>query len=111
MHSLLPDVYQIYKGGSDFAGLNLVSGIGMHCFHINDYPADPPRAKIGDKDRVYPGDGIAPLGDILRTLAAVGFSGAISLELFNRDYWARSAAEVARTGLQKMKDSVDQALS
>lgn len=106
---LLPDVYHIYKGGSDFAGLKLVEGTSIHCFHINDYPAEPPRDTIGDKDRVYPGDGVAPLGEILQTLAATGFTGTLSLELFNRDYWQQDPAEVARTGLEKMKQAVSAA--
>ncbi len=36
---------------------------------------DPPRETIADKNRVYPGDGVAPLGEILRTLFANGFEG------------------------------------
>lgn len=107
---LLPDVYHLYKGGSDFAGLKMVEGTSMHCFHINDYPANPPRETIGDKDRVYPGDGVAPLDLILRTLAETGFAGALSLELFNRDYWAQDAQEIARTGLEKTKEAVARAL-
>jgi sugar phosphate isomerase/epimerase len=79
----------------------------MHVFHINDYPADPPRASIGDADRVYPGDGIAPLATILSTLRATGFSGALSLELFNRDYWRDDALEVAKTGLAKMRRTLE----
>lgn len=108
---LLPDVYHLYKGGSEFTGLKMVRGRSMHCFHINDYPANPPRETIGDKDRVYPGDGIAPLDVILQTLAETGFVGALSLELFNRDYWAQDAQEVARTGLEKTKEAVARALS
>lgn len=106
---ILPDVYHIYKGGSDFAGLKLLSGLGMHCFHMNDYPADPPRANISDKDRVYPGDGVAPLTSILKTLAAVGFQGALSLELFNPGYWSQDAGDVTKTGLRKMKEAVARA--
>jgi sugar phosphate isomerase/epimerase len=108
---LLPDVYHVYKGGSDFAGFKLVAGTSMHCFHMNDYPADPPRETIADKDRVYPGDGIAPLDEILQTIAATGFTGALSLELFNRDYWAQDAALVLRTGLEKMRASVAKAFA
>lgn len=103
---LLPDVYHIYKGGSDFAGLRLFDGGAIEVFHINDYPAQPPRADIGDADRVYPGDGVAPLGQILRDLHATGFHGALSLELFNRSYWEQDAATVAKTGLEKMKAAV-----
>jgi sugar phosphate isomerase/epimerase len=108
---LLPDVYHVYKGGSDFAGFKMVAGTSMHCFHMNDYPADPPRETIGDKDRVYPGDGIAPLSEILQTIAAAGFSGALSLELFNREYWAQDAALVVRTGLEKMQAAVAKAFA
>jgi sugar phosphate isomerase/epimerase len=103
---LLLDVYHIYKGGSDFAGLRLLSGRAMHAFHVNDYPNDPPRDAIKDEHRVYPGDGTAPLSDILRTLSAIGFRGALSLELFNRDYWQQDALTVAKTGLEKMQAAV-----
>lgn len=106
---VLPDIYHLYKGGSEFAGLKLMSGLGIHCFHVNDYPADLPRATIADKNRVYPGDGIAPITDVLRGLAAVGFNGTLSLELFNPDYWAQDPAVVTRTGLEKMKASVQKA--
>lgn len=100
---LLPDVYHLYKGGSDFEGLRYLDGDAIDVFHLNDYPADPPRAEIGDADRVFPGDGVAPLGTILATLRSVGFRGTLSLELFNRDYWERDALEVAREGLAKMR--------
>ncbi len=108
---LLPDVYHIYKGGSDFAGLRMLNGATIHVFHMNDYPADPPREAITDADRVYPGDGVAPLGDILRTLYATGFRGALSLELFNRTYWQQDALAVARRGLEAMRAAVEQAFA
>jgi len=106
---LLPDVYHIYKGGSDFAGLKMIAGTGMHCFHVNDYPAEPARPMIADRDRVYPGDGVAPLTDIFRMLATAGFQGALSLELFNPTYWQQDPLEVAKTGLEKMKAAVGRA--
>ena len=56
--------------------------------------------------RVYPGDGIAPLNFILQTLRDNGTQTVLSLELFNRDYWAQDALTVARTGLEKMRASV-----
>jgi 2-keto-myo-inositol isomerase len=107
---LLLDIYHLYKGGSSFASLQLLAGQAMHCFHVNDYPADPPREEISDKDRIYPGDGIAPLDEIFQTLATGGFAGALSLELFNRQYWQQPAESVARKGLQKMKSAVAHAL-
>ena len=107
---LLPDFYHIYKGGSDFAGLKLLGQHAIPCFHANDYP-DIPRGEIGDKDRVYPGDGVCDIGSILRDLAANNCFPALSLELFNRDYWSQDAAQVAKTGLAKMQASVKAAFA
>jgi len=100
---VLLDVYHLYKGGSDFSNIGLVPATKLHCLHMNDYPATPARAEIADKDRVYPGDGVAPIRMILDTLVAGGFNGTLSLELFNREYWKLPPAEVAKTGLEKMK--------
>jgi sugar phosphate isomerase/epimerase len=108
---ILPDVYHVYKGGSDFNGLKLIDGKAIPAIHMNDYPADPPRETIGDGDRVYPGDGVAPLDQILRDLHSNGFSGLLSLELFNREYWKQDPLVVAQTGLKKMKDAVKKALA
>lgn len=108
---LLLDVYHLYKGGSDFNGLKLISGAVLPCLHFNDYEATPPRESIRDADRVYPGDGIAPLTQILKDLAANGFRGYLSLELFNQTYWKEDAAAVARIGLAKIKAAVEKALA
>jgi sugar phosphate isomerase/epimerase len=108
---VLPDVYHLYKGGSDINGLKLLGPSAMHAFHINDYPSIPPRKEINDAERVYPGDGIAPLDDLFRTLRDIGFTGALSLELFNREYWKQDASVVLKTGLSKMKDAVAKALA
>lgn len=107
---ILPDVYHLYKGGSEFAALRMLSGQAVQVFHVNDYPAEPPRDKIADRDRVYPGDGVAPLTQILRDLSSIGFRGVLSLELFNPEYWKQDALLVARTGLEKMKAAVASAL-
>ena len=107
--SLLLDLYHIHKGGSDFGGLKLLNGAAMHVIHTNDFP-DKPLADLTDAMRVYPGDGVAPLGDIFRTLHATGFRGYLSLELFNRDYWKMSPIKAATIGITKMKAAVRAAL-
>ena len=99
--AVLPDVYHLYKGGSDFAGLKLLSGAAVGIFHVNDYPQIG-RAQIQDADRVYPGDGVAPLGEVFGTLAAIGYTGFVSLELFNRGYWKQDPLLVAKTGFDKL---------
>jgi 2-keto-myo-inositol isomerase len=102
---ILPDVYHLYKGGSELTDLRMLEGQRVSVFHINDYP-DIPRDKINDADRVYPGDGIAPLEYIFKTMRKNGFGGILSLELFNRQYWQQDPREVAKTGLAKMKSAM-----
>lgn len=108
---ILPDIYHLYKGGSDFDALKLLSGRAIGIFHMNDYPADLTREKITDADRVYPGDGQGPLKQTLRTLRDIGYRGMLSLELFNRGYWKQDAFLVAKTGLEKMKALVAASIS
>ena len=106
---LLLDIYHLYRGGSDFTGLGLMSDSALQVFHVNDYPATPPREKMNDSDRIYPGDGIAPMSQILNSIGGHGRSIVLSLELFNRDYWKLDPMEVAKTGLAKMKAAVEKA--
>jgi 2-keto-myo-inositol isomerase len=107
---VLADVFHMYKGSGGQEGLRLLGADAVGLLHMNDYPADPPYETIGDADRVYPGDGIAPLGTILSTLHQNGYRGMLSLELFNETYWACDAREVVRTGLEKMRSCVEAAL-
>jgi len=108
---LLPDVYHLFRGGSGFDGLKLLKGDSVEIFHLNDYPADIPREKQEDKDRVYPGDGAAPMGEILRAIHDMGGPKVLSLELFNPTYWKEDPLSVARIGLGKMKEQVKKALA
>ena len=108
---ILPDIYHLYKGGSDFDSIRLLNGQSIGIFHLNDYSSAIGRDKIKDADRVYPGDGNAPLKQTLRTLRDIGYRGMLSLELFNPDYWKQDALLVARTGLEKMRAVVKASLS
>jgi 2-keto-myo-inositol isomerase len=100
---LLPDVYHLYKGGSGYEGLRQLSRQAIQVFHMNDHP-EIPREKIEDKDRILPGEGVAPLETILSTLKDNGCTPALSIELFNEGYWERyDAPTLAGLGLEKMK--------
>jgi sugar phosphate isomerase/epimerase len=109
--AILLDIYHIYKGGSDFSELHLLSGQALPVIHTNDYPDKPDRSKINDSFRVYPGDGVAPLKEIFRTLRSIGFDGYLSVELFNRTYWKQSPLKVAQTAIDKTRAAVHNAMS
>jgi 2-keto-myo-inositol isomerase len=109
--SLLLDVFHLYKSGTAFTSLKQINGGALHVMHINDYPQAADSATLNDGNRVYPGDGVAPFRQILRDLRDNGFRGYFSLELFNKEYWAKSADENLATGLQKIRAVVRQALA
>jgi sugar phosphate isomerase/epimerase len=101
--SLVLDVFHLYRGGSPFEGLSLLNGRTIVMFHVNDYPADPPRDRAEDRHRVYCGDGVAPLPMIFKTLRDIGYTGSLSFEVFNPTYRATNdPLLVAKTGLEKL---------
>jgi len=105
---ILADVYHMFRGNSGFDSLKMLSGNVIDVFHMNDYVATIPREQQKDSDRVYPGDGVAPMKQILTDLKNMGGNKILSLELFNETYWKQDPLLVAQTGLRKMKELVSQ---
>lgn len=106
--SVLLDFYHLYRGGNRWDSLKLVNGAMLPVFHINDYPATPPRTELKDADRVFPGDGICPFRELLPLLYETGFRGALSVELFNKSYWEKmDARTVLKTSYEKTAALID----
>ena len=57
-----------------------------------------------------PGDGIAPVDQILQILNEKNTPIALSLEIFNDIYWKMSATDTLKIGIEKMKASVAKAV-
>lgn len=100
---VLLDIFHLYKGGSSIDTLPLISTSALDILHMNDYPANLPASVITDADRIYPGDGVAPVRRILQVLGKRDKPLVISLEVFNKNYYKQDALQVAKTGLAKMK--------
>jgi sugar phosphate isomerase/epimerase len=91
-------------------GRVVVEGIARSRHDLVSLPFPTSPARVADADRVHVGDGIAPLNQIFRTLKAIGFSGWLSVELFNKDYWAQDPLSLAKTALHKVKAAVHRAV-
>lgn len=103
---VLLDIFHLYKGGSPLNTLSLINPSAVDILHINDYPAQTSPAAITDADRVYAGDGIAPIKQVLKTLGKKDGALILSTEVFNKNYYAQDALLVAKTSLEKMKKLV-----
>ena len=100
---VLADVYHTYRGGGSFESFRFLSPAILPVLHMNDYPADPPAAKLVDADRIWPGDGVAPWRRIFAALDEAGADPWLSIELFNPNYWKTTPLDTMRTALAKMK--------
>ncbi|MBV8896696.1 MAG: sugar phosphate isomerase/epimerase [Acidobacteriaceae bacterium] len=65
--------------------------------HFNDAPALPPE-QIRDDQRLLPGEGVINLVGFLRALQTIGYTDALSVEVFGR-LKDKSPEEAARLGL------------
>lgn len=106
---IIPDTYHMYITGGGFEALPKMNGDMYAIFQYNDAPSGMDVEAMEDEHRVYPGDGILPLTDILRDLKASGFSRCVSLELYNPSYHALDQLAVAKTGLAKTLATIEAA--
>lgn len=100
---ILLDIFHLYKGNTPLDTLSFMNPEINDILHMNDYPSTISREAITDDDRVYPGDGVAPIKSILQILKRKDQPLILSAELFNAKYYKQDALIVAKTALEKMK--------
>ncbi|MBC7327038.1 sugar phosphate isomerase/epimerase [bacterium] len=97
------DVFHLLKGGGKPADLLSIPGTGIALVHFNDIPADRPLDSLTDADRLLPGEGVAPLRELLENLKQVGYEGWFSIEIFNPQHQARPPLEVCKEAIERAK--------
>ncbi len=105
--TVVADVFHMIRGGGSVDDLLTIPGDRLACFHINDLPATPDPRTQRDSDRVMLGEGIADLPRVIANLRSIGYSGPLSLELFNEALWAKDPAAVAQQGIERIKALVE----
>lgn len=105
------DPFHCHVGEGGFAAISQLTADQIAISHFNDAPATPAAATQRDPDRVMPGNGAVDLVEYLKALAATGYAGYLSLELFRPELWDRNPSEVAAEGLQKMQSVVEKAMT
>jgi len=101
---ILLDHIHMYIGGSSLSSLSYLNSANIGIVHVNDYLEKEP-GKEDTEDRVFPGEGIAPTHELASMLHQIGYAGYLSLELFIENYGKASALEVARRGLNSIKQA------
>lgn len=102
--TLVVDAFHTWNSGGTLDDLRQVPVNRIPHYHIDDAPAGKPAGQQTDAERVMPGDGVIDLQSELRLLRDGGYTGAVSLELFNAELWARDPNEVLRRGIERMRE-------
>jgi len=103
---IMMDTFHFYKSDISLERINAIPTDKLLIVHINDAP-DRPKAELNDGMRVYCGMGDIPLVETLRILKRKHWQGYLSVEIFNRNYWADTHENIVR----EAKRTLDEVLA
>ncbi len=98
------DLFHYYTGPSKTEDLGLLTAENLFHVQVCDL-AGVLREWAADSDRILPGDGDIFMEPLIAHLRAIGYAGAVSVEMMNPQIWQispRQVAEVAITALRKV---------
>lgn len=96
------DAFHYYKGSSKPEDLDRLTTANLFHVQVCDV-AGVPRELMADSDRVMPGDGDFRLEPLVSRLKAIGYTGGVSLELFNPVLWQLKATQVVELGMSALQ--------
>ncbi len=91
---LMMDTFHYFKSGVALDEIRVIPTELLLIVHVNDCEGRP-LAALTDQHRVYMGEGVIPLKDMLDTLRQKGYGGALSVEIFREAYWERDPVEIS----------------
>jgi sugar phosphate isomerase/epimerase len=94
------DFYHFWSGNNKLEDMDQIRAGEIQHVHFQDVP-DMPRELLDNNTRVIPGDGVAPIGAMLKKLAEKGYAGPLSVELFLPKFRDGDPYEAAREIKQK----------
>jgi sugar phosphate isomerase/epimerase len=96
------DSYHWHAAGDTLDTIRQTPGERIVLLHLND-ARDAPRHTLLDADRLVPGEGVIPLTDWLRAVAAVGFDGFAGMEVLGPRLAGLSPAQKAALGVDSLR--------
>ncbi len=99
------DAFHYHKGPSKSEDLARLTRENLAHVQFCDV-AGVPRELMTDSDRVLPGEGDFHLQPIVDRLKAIGYAGAVSLELMNPLLWKCKPSQVIELGLAALRGIV-----
>lgn len=101
---LVIDASHIFLAESSLEGLDRIPGERIFLCEVSDFPA----TTLGYREmlrnyRLFPGEGVKPVRDLVERVLATGYQGDFSAEVFNAFYRTQEPAMVAKRGFQALE--------
>jgi len=93
---LMMDTFHYYKSAVSLEDIAAIPVELLALVHINDCE-EGPREELTDGHRLWLGEGVIPLEDMIGTVARNGYKGYLSVEIFREEYWRQEVDEIARS--------------
>ena len=91
---LMVDFFHYYKSGVPLDDIRAIPTELLLIVHVDDCEDLPP-ADLTDQHRVYMGEGVLPLKEMMGVLREKGYAGALSVEIFREEYWEKDPVEIS----------------
>jgi sugar phosphate isomerase/epimerase len=101
--TLIYDSFHTWNSDSSLAELRQIPANRISHWHIDDAHPEMAATTQTDPNRVMPGDGQIDLAAEIAIMREIGYSGTVSLELFNRELWDQDPVDVLRIGYDRMQ--------
>lgn len=92
---LMMDTFHYYKSGVSMNAIRNIPIERLLIVHVNDCE-DLPREELNDGHRLHMGEGAIPLHEMLGIIKAKGYDGALSVEIFRKEYWEQDPVTISR---------------
>ena len=103
--AVVVDTFQVFAGGGGLDAIRALSPSSISSAHLGDAAARKLDVWSDDDRQLMPGDGIAPLGEIMGAILDTGYDGTIVDEISPAPYRQWSRLRVAET-LKAKADAV-----
>jgi 2-keto-myo-inositol isomerase len=100
---LVVDFFHLWNGGSTLDDLKALPLERIAHVHIDDAAPNIPQGQQDDSHRTLPGHGPVPISDYLSILRDKGYTGYLSLELFDRTLQTQDPFLTAQQGYDSLQ--------
>lgn len=102
---LVLDAAHVFLPETPLEAIERIPGDRIFLVELSDFAASSlDKRELLRNYRMFPGEGVRPLRAFVDRVAATGYAGPISLEVFNARYRAADPRFVARRGMHALED-------